>query len=157
MTKESLVYLQELNALHIDRLQLEPKLLLDKKEQINDEIQTLAFSNYKTFIRTAQCSREIYSVNHQLKLAIYGKNYSNSFFSKDFSIIETKLDSLITNLPEFGTKCDNFTKLIQGLNTNRRSNNLTLQKHNQLLEILEISQLMDTCVRNEYVILPASL
>ena len=65
-------------------------------------------------------------------------------------MIETKLDQLITKLPEFSQKCDNFTKLIQGLNTSRRSNNVTLQKHNQLLEILEISQLMDTCVRNEY-------
>ena len=53
-------------------------------------------------------------------------------------------------MPEFNVKCDNFTRIIQGMNTNRRSNNLTLQKHNQLLEILEISQLMDTCVRNEY-------
>ena len=84
----------------------------------------------------------------------YFNIFLNNFFSiiiQDFSIIDTKLDNLITQLPDFSSKCDNFTKLIQGLNTNRRSNNLTLQKHNQLLEILEISQLMDTCVRNEYV------
>lgn len=126
---ESLVYLQELNSFHIDRLQAEPVHLSDTKQNIQEDIKNLAFSNYKTFIRTAQCSREIYS---------------------DFSIIENKLDHLIQNLPEFGSICDNFTKSIQNMNTSRRTNNLTLQKHNQLLEILEISQLMDTCVRNEY-------
>ncbi len=123
------MYLQELNSFHLDRLQAEPHILFENKQQIQEEIKNLAFSNYKTFIRTAQCSREIYS---------------------DFSIIESRLDQLISKLPEFTSSCENFTKNIQSINASRRSNNLTLQKHNQLLEILEISQLMDTCVRNEY-------
>ena len=126
---ESFAYLQELNSYHIERLQAEPTVLLDNKQHIQEEIKNLAFSNYKTFIRTAVVSKEIYS---------------------DFSVIESKLDNLVTRLPEFGALCENFTKNIQTISASRRTNNLTLQKHNQLLEILEISQLMDTCVRNEY-------
>ena len=32
----------------------------------------------------------------------------------------------------------------------RRMNNMTLERYTQLLEILEMPQLMDTCVRNNY-------
>ena len=123
------MYLQELNAMHLDRLQSEPHILWENKQQIHEEIKNLAFSNYKTFIRTAQCSREIYS---------------------EFGVVESRLDELISCLPAFTDSCADFTRSIQSINASRRANNLTLHKHNQLLEILEISQLMDTCVRNEY-------
>ena len=127
--EESLGYLQELNSFHIDRLQSEPRNLFEKKQTINEEIKTLAFTNYKTFIRTAQCSKDIYS---------------------DFSIIDQKLDELMDKIPPFQLESENFTKNIHSMNSSRRSTNQTLQKHNQLLEILEISQVMETCVRNEY-------
>jgi hypothetical protein len=123
---ESLAYLKDLSSFNIHRLQQEPVKLKEENDHINEEIESLAFSNYKTFIRAAQCSRELY---------------------QDFNLIETKLDSLVDKIPDFTIKCENFTKNIQNLNAARRINNLTLQRHNQLLEILEISQLMDTCVR----------
>jgi hypothetical protein len=125
----SLKYLQQLNMCHLDQLQSEPNGLFQAQQHIQEEIKNLAFSNYKTFIRTAQCSKEIYS---------------------DFSIIDGQLNAIIDNLPSFSQSCEDFAKNIQSINQARRANNLTLQKHNQLLEILEISQLMDTCVRNEY-------
>lgn len=44
----------------------------------------------------------------------------------------------------------NFVKEAEEISSNRRMNTLTLNRHTEILEILEIPQLMDTCVRNSY-------
>ncbi|XP_031805944.1 conserved oligomeric Golgi complex subunit 8 isoform X2 [Sarcophilus harrisii] len=44
----------------------------------------------------------------------------------------------------------NFVKDAEEIGSNRHMNTLTLNRHTEILEILEIPQLMDTCVRNSY-------
>ena len=58
-----------------------------------------------------------------------------------------KLTSSLTTLKE---RCVEFSQTAQSLNSARRLTSLALSKHTQLLEILELPQLMDTCVRNGY-------
>lgn len=41
-------------------------------------------------------------------------------------------------------------KEAEEISSNRHMNTLTLNRHTEILEILEIPQLMDTCVRNSY-------
>lgn len=41
-------------------------------------------------------------------------------------------------------------KEAEEISSSRRMNTLTLNRHTEILEILEIPQLMDTCVRNGY-------
>ena len=43
-----------------------------------------------------------------------------------------------------------FLKEAELIGASRRMNSLTLNRHTEILEILEIPQLMDTCVRNGY-------
>lgn len=43
-----------------------------------------------------------------------------------------------------------FVKEAEEIGVSRRMNSLTLNRHTEILEILEIPQLMDTCVRNGY-------
>lgn len=122
-------YLQRLSSYGISKLASEPDYLKEEHANTTHQTQTLAFENYSTFIQAAECSKEIY---------------------KDFNIVENHLDSVENNLPKFTDTIVNFSKSSQEINACRKQNSLVLSRHTHLLEILEISQLMDTCVRNAY-------
>ncbi|XP_056134435.1 conserved oligomeric Golgi complex subunit 8 [Lampris incognitus] len=122
-------YLSELSSYGVEKLNREPERLADERAQILQQTRELAFSNYKTFIRTADCTEEIY---------------------RDFGRIESSVSKLLDKLPSFGEKCRGFMKEAEEIGVSRRMNSLTLNRHTEILEILEIPQLMDTCVRNGY-------
>lgn len=122
-------YLSELSSFGVEKLNREPERLAEERAQILQQTRELAFSNYKTFIRTADCTEEIY---------------------RDFGRVESSVSKLLDKLPSFGEKCRGFVKEAEEIGSSRRMNSLTLNRHTEILEILEIPQLMDTCVRNGY-------
>ncbi|XP_074640947.1 conserved oligomeric Golgi complex subunit 8-like isoform X1 [Tubulanus polymorphus] len=122
-------YLSELSSFGVDKLAREPDRLAEERAQVLEQTQDLAFQNYKTFIQTAECSKEIF---------------------QDFQIIEEHVCDLLEKLPKFSSECSDFLQIAEDINISRRMNSQTLQRHTQLLEILEMPQLMDTCVRNGY-------
>lgn len=114
----------------LDHLKKEQIRLSEENKAVVEHTQDLAITNYKTFIQTSECSREIF---------------------KEFKDTEKQLDCLLEKLPTFNEKCLSFMKTSTEINTSRRLNSLTLKKNAQLLEILELPQLMDTCIReNKY-------
>ncbi|KAM3877447.1 conserved oligomeric Golgi complex subunit 8 [Diretmus argenteus] len=122
-------YLSELSSFGVEKLNREPERLAEERDQILQQTRELAFSNYKTFIRTADCTEEIY---------------------RDFGRVEASVSALLDKLPSFRERCRGFMKEAEDIGASRRMNSLTLNRHTEILEILEIPQLMDTCVRNGY-------
>eukprot|EP00128_Syssomonas_multiformis_P017487 Colp12_sorted_trinity150504_noHs@31980 len=122
-------YLSDLTSFGISRLSSEPERLSNEKKRLNSETRELAFRNYKAFIQTAESSKEI-----------HGK----------FKEVSEHNDALLESLPSFSSTCEAFLEKAQELSSARRLTALSLQHHTQLLELLEIPQLMDTCVRNGY-------
>lgn len=124
-----LPYLQTLFTYDTERLHRQLEYLKDEKSSKSSQMLSLTFENYSTFIQTAECSKNICA---------------------DFSQIEERLTSFFTELDQFSSVCQKFSRETEQTNHARKQNMFTLQKYSQILEILEIPQLMDTCVRNDY-------
>ncbi|XP_053126561.1 conserved oligomeric Golgi complex subunit 8 isoform X3 [Hemicordylus capensis] len=122
-------YLAALSGLGVEALRREPGRLAEERAQLGAQTRALAFAHYKAFIRSAECTAET---------------------RRGFGGIEAGLDRLLGRLPPFAEACRNFTRDAEQIAQSRRMNNLTLNRHTEILEILEIPQLMDTCVRNSY-------
>ncbi|XP_056381912.1 conserved oligomeric Golgi complex subunit 8 isoform X1 [Hyla sarda] len=122
-------YLLELSSFGVEKLRREPERLAEERAQILQQTRDLAFTHYKTFIRTAECTELIY---------------------RDFGQVEDSVSRLLGKLPGFQESCRGFVKQAEEISSSRRMNTLTLNRHTEILEILEIPQLMDTCVRNGY-------
>ncbi|KAK0076618.1 hypothetical protein PV325_005087 [Microctonus aethiopoides] len=120
-------YLSKLGSYDVDQLNKEPNHLIDDKNSVLQNTQELAFTNYKTFIQTAESSREIF---HQ------------------FNETENNLENLLEKIPQFVNKCQSFCDKSKDINVHRRLNSLTLKKNTEILEILETPQLMETCLRS---------
>ncbi|KAH0619738.1 hypothetical protein JD844_000682 [Phrynosoma platyrhinos] len=122
-------YLSWLSGLGLEALRREPGRLAEEKAQLGAQTRGLAFAHYKTFIRSAECTAQT---------------------RRGFAGVEAGLDRLLGRLPPFAQECRNFMRDAEQIAQSRRMNNLTLNRHTEILEILEIPQLMDTCVRNSY-------
>lgn len=123
-------YLSKLGNYDVDQLSKEPDHLNDEKSSVLQTTQELVFANYKTFIQTAESSREIF---------------------KQFNGTENRLDGLVQKIPKFVEKCQSFCDTSKRINAHRRINSLTLTRNTELLEVLEMPQLMESCLRsNQY-------
>ncbi|KAJ7958380.1 Conserved oligomeric Golgi complex subunit 8 [Quillaja saponaria] len=120
-------YVSELLSFTLDRLHKEPELLRVDAERIRRQMQEVAVGNYRAFIAAADALLDI---------------------REEVSSIDKHLGSLITEIPKLTSGCSEFIESAELILEKRKMNQTLLANHSILLDLLEIPQLMDTCVRN---------
>lgn len=120
-------YVSELLSFTLDRLHKEPELLRVDAERIKRQMQEVAVGNYRAFISAADA---LHSVKEEI------------------SSTHKHLDTLIAEIPKLNSCCTEFVESGELILEKRKMNQTLLSNHSTLLDLLEIPQLMDTCVRN---------
>ncbi|XP_038978357.1 conserved oligomeric Golgi complex subunit 8-like isoform X2 [Phoenix dactylifera] len=105
----------------------EPELLRVDAERIRRQMQEVAVGNYRGFIAAAD---------------------SLSFIRGQLTDFDKHLESLIMEIPNLTSGCTEFIESAQQILEERKLNQTLLANHSTLLDLLEIPQLMDTCIRN---------
>ncbi|TKY58334.1 Conserved oligomeric Golgi complex subunit 8 [Spatholobus suberectus] len=120
-------YVSELLSFTLDRLHKEPELLRVDADRIRRQMQEVAVGNYRSFIAAADALIAI---------------------RREVSSIDNNLESLISEIPKLTSGCTEFIESAEQILEKRKMNQTMLANHSTLLDLLEIPQLMDTCVRN---------
>ncbi|CAJ2635864.1 unnamed protein product [Trifolium pratense] len=120
-------YVSELLSFTLDRLHKEPELLRVDAERIRRQMQEVSVGNYRSFIAAADA---LLAIRHEV------------------SSIDNHLESMINEIPKLTSGCTEFIESAEQILEKRKMNQTMLANHSTLLDLLEIPQLMDTCVRN---------
>eukprot|EP01094_Clydonella_sp_ATCC50884_P025672 TRINITY_DN6852_c0_g1_i1.p1 TRINITY_DN6852_c0_g1~~TRINITY_DN6852_c0_g1_i1.p1 ORF type:complete len:549 (-),score=163.46 TRINITY_DN6852_c0_g1_i1:219-1865(-) len=122
-------YLASLTAMPLDSLQREPTRLADECEKISSDMEQLAYENYSCFVDSSECIGDVITQLHS---------------------VDRHLDEMDKALPRLAGVCRNFSDKAKGIAQERASNKIALSTHAQLVELLEVPQWMQTCVRNGF-------
>ncbi|KAG6389378.1 hypothetical protein SASPL_150846 [Salvia splendens] len=120
-------YVSELLSFTLDRLHKEPELLRVDAERIRRQMQEVAVGELPCIHRGSRCvARD----------------------PRGGSSIDKHLESLIAEIPKLTSGCTEFVDSAENILEKRKTNQTLLANQSTLLDLLEIPQLMDTCVRN---------
>ncbi|KAN0025398.1 hypothetical protein ACTFIU_003659 [Dictyostelium citrinum] len=117
-----------INNLSFEKLLREPSQIIELKNKTIKEMQKLALDHYQLFIENYKTL-----------------NYTVSKIQNVSNQIE---NGLLSNLPTISSSCESFSSKSHSLTERRSSIKNLLDNFATLLDILEIPQLMDTCIKN---------
>ncbi|KAF9576553.1 hypothetical protein EC968_008031 [Mortierella alpina] len=122
-------YLNRLTSLPARALHTEPEKLREEQLKVERDMSELAFRDYKAFILVKDCKQEVQST---------------------FEALGQHLDTFQETIPQFVESLSGFSARVTPILERQHIFSSILATHSQLLEVLEIPLLMETCVRNGY-------
>ncbi|KAF9346388.1 hypothetical protein BGX26_002119 [Mortierella sp. AD094] len=122
-------YLNRLTSLPARALHNEPEKLREEQLKVERDMSELAFRDYKAFILVKDCKHDVQST---------------------FETLGQHLDHFQDTIPQFVDTLSNFSTKVSPILERQHVFSSILATHSQLLEVLEIPLLMETCVRNGY-------
>lgn len=122
-------YVKWLASLSLHDLRCEPSTIANERVNVDSELVNLCYREYPTFTSVHRCSSAV----------------GNAF--DDF---EASLSDLLQSVPSLEQECRMFTTNNSHIQSQRRKAALLQEHEDKLLDMLEIPQLMETCVRNAY-------
>ncbi|KAI9276512.1 oligomeric Golgi complex subunit 8 [Sporodiniella umbellata] len=129
LNKRAHSYINRLTGLSLPELLQESTQLKEEQEKAKRDAQKLAFSNYPSFLRSRTCANQL---------------------SHSFKEIDTSLEDFSACIKDFQATCDVFTKEAKVIKKESNKIACVLENEDALTELLEIPQLMETCVWNGY-------
>ncbi|CAM9284961.1 unnamed protein product, partial [Ectocarpus sp. 12 AP-2014] len=124
-------YVHSLASLGLERLQNEPGRLHAEAIAVDEALHTLSLDHYRVFIQNQECVRHVRAQGKEM---------------------ERYLASLLAEVHGLGAEFSVFQREAAELVGGHKRNRQTLKHHMQarlLVELLEVPQLMDACVRSD--------
>ncbi|CAO0790019.1 unnamed protein product [Mucor circinelloides] len=122
-------YLTKLTSLPLDSLLHEPTELREEQAKAKRDAQQLAFRDYPCFLQAQTC-------RHQVEETLDG--------------LDVHLGEFLSSVPELQEACEIFSQHAKEIKEERGKITRVLEHQNVLTDLLEIPQLMETCVWNGY-------
>ncbi|XP_045490765.1 conserved oligomeric Golgi complex subunit 8 isoform X2 [Pieris rapae] len=120
-------YIRKMGSQNWEQILKEPERLSDEMRHLTEQTQELAFTNYKTFVETAEISRTI---------------------RKDLDKSKDSLDTFLET-SQFVEECENFSRIANDIVQDKKQYSNVRNQSDKLLELLELPALMREALNSE--------
>lgn len=127
--RQSTEYLTRLTGYSLNSLTSEPSRIADEHAFVGRELTSLCIGEYKSFVAVHQCKEQVRGALDEF---------------------DASLEELRRAIPELERECAMFVQETSGIQADRRRAQIVLEHQDKLVDLLDIPQLVDTCVRNGY-------